>query len=447
MENQNQTEIHLSLPNNFKPRDYQECVFEAIENNIKRILLVWHRRAGKDLTIWNCMARSAFNRVGIYYYIYPTYAQGKKALWEGMDYDGRRFLDYIPKELISDLSESEMRITLINGSIIRVIGVENVDSVLGTNPCFCAFSEYSLLDSSDAWDHLRPILAQNDGIAAFMFTPRGMNHAYQLFNNVKDSPEWYVSKLTVDDTGVFTKETLEREKREMLIEGRFLQEYYCKFLDSEVQMFKNFEQYIYEGGIVPSKNKKYVLGCDLGKMVDATVVTPIEIVGSVFKVAKPLVLQKTDFVLQKTIIKNEYYRWNEGRMCIDATGLGAPVCDDLRRDIKNLEEFIFKELSRTDLLTNLLVRLTNGDLRLPNDAVLIDQLRSFQYIQDGAHVRMKVPAGMHDDHVMSLALAVWILPKEPLRMTTQEQKDVYNFDANVLKRKLRANIRRPISIV
>jgi hypothetical protein len=35
----------LTIPYKFKPRDYQLPIFKAIDNGVKRIIMVWHRRA------------------------------------------------------------------------------------------------------------------------------------------------------------------------------------------------------------------------------------------------------------------------------------------------------------------------------------------------------------------------------------------------------------------
>ena len=70
---------------------------------------------------------------------------------------------------------TEMKIKLKNGSLFQVVGTDNIDSVVGTNPIVCVFSEYSLQDKR-AWEFIRPILRENDGIAIFIYTPRGKTH-------------------------------------------------------------------------------------------------------------------------------------------------------------------------------------------------------------------------------------------------------------------------------
>ncbi len=164
----------------------------------------------------------------ICYYIFPTYSQAKKAIWDSKDSDGRPFLDYIPKEIVESKHQQEMKIRLINGSLLQMVGSDNVDSIMGTNPKIVVFSEYAM-QSPQAWDYIRPILGANGGVAIFISTPRGKNHFYDMYNNVKQSKDWFVSKCSVDDTGIFTKEDIERENLEGMSEELIQQEYYVSF--------------------------------------------------------------------------------------------------------------------------------------------------------------------------------------------------------------------------
>ncbi len=178
------------------------------------------------------MAKEMIKRKGTYYYIFPTYNQGKKILWDGMDRDGFKFTDHIPKELIVNKNDSEMKIKTKNGSIMQIVGSDNIDSVVGTNPFGCIFSEYSLQDPR-AWDYMRPILAENGGWAVFNFTPRGKNHAHQLYEAALHDPDWFCEKLTVEDTKAIAPEVLSKERAEIIAkngdDALYWQEYFCSF--------------------------------------------------------------------------------------------------------------------------------------------------------------------------------------------------------------------------
>jgi hypothetical protein len=194
---------------------------------------VWHRRAGKDVVDVNIMALKAMtDRPGSYYYLYPTYAQARKAIWNGRMADGTRLLSCFPDWAIDKVVDDEMIIHLTNGSSFQLIGGANKDSLMGTNPLGVTFSEYSL-HKDDLWDYIRPILVENGGWANFNGTPRGLNHQYRLYESVKDNPKWHVELRTVLDTfdiqgnRIVNDQMIEDERNAGMDEATIQQEFYC----------------------------------------------------------------------------------------------------------------------------------------------------------------------------------------------------------------------------
>lgn len=206
---------------------------KAIDNGAKRAVAVWHRRAGKDKVLINICAKKMMERVGSYYYFFPTYKQGKKILWNGVDRDGFKFTNHFPKELIKRIDNTEMLVEYVNGSIFQVIGTDNIDSIVGTNPVGCVFSEYSLQDPS-AWDFMRPVLLENNGWAIFNYTPRGKNHGHRILETAKQNG-WFWQVLTVKETyredgsPIISMEMLDQERKEGMDEDLIQQEYFCSF--------------------------------------------------------------------------------------------------------------------------------------------------------------------------------------------------------------------------
>lgn len=226
----------VDLPYRFIPRGYQIPALKALEGGAKRVVAVWHRRSGKEKTFFNWMITAAFERVGTYFYLFPSYRQARKALWDGMDREGFPFMAHIPAEIIEAKNETELKVKLKNGSIIQLIGSDNIDSIMSTNPIGCVFAEYALQDPR-AWDYVRPILRENGGWAIFDTTPRGRNHAWQLYEmgaklQASGDPDWFCQILTVDDTGAISKADIEAERREGMDDELIAQEYFCSFSGS-----------------------------------------------------------------------------------------------------------------------------------------------------------------------------------------------------------------------
>jgi phage terminase large subunit len=214
---------------NFTPRYYQLDFFRAMDNGCKRAVLIWHRRAGKEVACFNFMVKQAWwHRVGTYVYFFPTSTLGRRILWDGRNKEGKRFIDYIPQAIMEGPPNSnEMKVRLRNGSIIQIIGSDQILNV-GINPVGCVFSEFSLQDPH-TWAFTRPILRENGGWAVFNYTPRGKNHAHDLYLMAKNNPDWYCQKLTIDHTDVLSLADIDSERAEGMSEQLIQQEYYCSF--------------------------------------------------------------------------------------------------------------------------------------------------------------------------------------------------------------------------
>lgn len=250
----------------YVPRSYQREFLRAMkmpglvgdQGQYLRAINVWHRRAGKDKTTIAFMEAAAKRRVGIYYYFLPTYTQAKKVVWDGIGGDGGRFIDAFRPASIWAKHETELKITLKHpqdpeapGSIVQLIGGDNIDTIVGTNPVGCVYSEYPLM-TPNAWHLVEPIMAENLGWSVFVFTPRGKNHGHQLLVGAREQPdEWRVSTLTVDETRrdaegfdktgklvyredrfgepVVTTAQIDRMRQRGMAEELIQQEFYCSF--------------------------------------------------------------------------------------------------------------------------------------------------------------------------------------------------------------------------
>lgn len=237
----------IILPYRFAPRSYQWHIWDAWDQGIRRFGLLWHRRSGKDKTFLNFCIERMLERVGNYYHIFPKQNQGRRIVWTGIDRDGMRYLDHFPPELLyKDPADGEMQITLINpqkprqpGSTYQILGTDrNLDVLVGGNGIGLIFSEYAL-QNPQGWKISQPILRENGGWAAFLYTPRGKNHGYDLWTTNHDNPEWYFDRRTVDDTRrdapgeaggpVVTPADIEADKREGMSQDLVDQEYYLSF--------------------------------------------------------------------------------------------------------------------------------------------------------------------------------------------------------------------------
>ena len=224
----------ITLPHEFQPRPYQLDLLKAVDSGYKRAIAIYHRRAGKDKTMFNLLIKKAFERVGVYYYLFPEFAQGKRVIWDGVDGSGFRFMDHIPDALIQNKNGTDMKVTLVNNSIIQIIGTDKFNKVRGANPVGCIFSEFAF-QNPKGWSIIRPILAENNGWACFNSTPNGKNHFHDLYQMARNNPNWFTQMITIDDSRdndgrvIITPEIIQEERDSGMSEEMIQQEYYCSW--------------------------------------------------------------------------------------------------------------------------------------------------------------------------------------------------------------------------
>ena len=221
--------VDITIPHLWKPRPHQLKLWRYMMGGGLHAAAIWHRRAGKDSTALNATCALAHQRRGVYWHMLPEKEQARKAIWDGMDKDGRRIIDQVfPHVLRSGVSDQEMRIDLKCGSAWQVLGSDNYNSLVGSNPVGVVHSEYSIANPA-AREYLRPILLENGGWEAYLYTPRGKNHGYTLYEMALKNPAWFCELLTVNDTMIVTPEQIQDERDDGMDDDMIEQEYFCSF--------------------------------------------------------------------------------------------------------------------------------------------------------------------------------------------------------------------------
>jgi hypothetical protein len=188
------------------------------------------------------MISKALEVMGNYWFLLPEAQQVRKAIWEGVTKDGERYIDMIPKELITKLDNQSMSIHLKNpydankqGSIISFLGGDRYDKRVGAGLKGAIVSEWAL-QKPNLYDlALEPMLKETDGWAIFNTTPRGNNHAKEMFDYLEQHDKYYTSFKTIDDTTdnlekrIVTIEDIEEERKRGKDEAIIQQEYFCSF--------------------------------------------------------------------------------------------------------------------------------------------------------------------------------------------------------------------------
>ncbi len=326
--------VMVTIPHLWKPRRHQVKLYNnfGYGKQYQRTSVIWHRRAGKDSTALNITAREMFKRVGTYWHLFPEQAQARKAIWNGVDGQGRRIIkQFLPESIRKRTSSQEMLIELGQGSMWQMAGSDNYDSLVGSNPVGVVFTEWALANPL-AWDYIRPILLENGGWAMFITTPRGRNHAYTTHQMAMGNDRWLADLATYRDTGILTDAQIQEEREGGMSESKIESEYMCSFeAETDEQFILTDDVRKAQGGsVVTHISDPMILGVDVARFGDdLSVIYPRR--GRDARTMPIEVFSKLDTMQMAGKVAEAIQKYRPDGVFIDEGGIGAGVVDRLRQ--------------------------------------------------------------------------------------------------------------------
>jgi phage terminase large subunit len=186
--------------------------------------LVVHRRAGKTVACIMDLIDAALRcerEAGRFAYLAPTYAQAKDTAWGYL----KRFTAAIPGV---EQRESDLMVVFPNGARVRLYGAENYDRLRGTYQDGIVLDEYGDMPPA-AWPEvLRPSLADREGWAVFIGTPKGRNDFWRVHANATADLGWYSLVLKASESGLLPETEL-ADMRAMMSADQYDQELEVSF--------------------------------------------------------------------------------------------------------------------------------------------------------------------------------------------------------------------------
>ncbi len=353
-------------------------------------------------------------RVGVYWHIFPTYGEAKDAVWR----DPTMLFNIIPEELILKKNEQEMVVYFKNGSILQLKGSDDPDALRGAGPYGVILDEFEKMKFY-TWQIIEPILRANGGWAWFIGTPMGKNHLYDFFQRGQtEDREWKSWILKASNSGIIPFDQLEESKKTST-QAIWTQEYECEFLEGEGQVFRGVKDVMTAQPEKPLTNELYVMGVDLAKVTDFTVIR-------VYKRSNNHLVysdrfNQLEWPFQKKRIVALAKHYNNALAIVDATGIGDPIVDDLLRSGVAVEPIKITEPLKKELIEKLSIFIEQKKLRLIYSQEVLYEYDNFSYeIGPTGKIRYGARQGYHDDIVLADSLAVHSL-SEIIREEEKEQ--------------------------
>lgn len=319
---------------------------------------------------------------------------------------------------VAEFNQSRMTAELYGG-IVYFRSLEKPDNVRGYTADGVVIDEAGFVRENVWLEVLRPMLMDTGGWLWAKGTPKGMNWFYYGWHNAGDddtSASWQVPALGVEITsnGLVRKpHPLENDKLsfdelnklyQTTPERIFRQEYLAEFLDDAGGIFRR----VMESATAvrldsPIEGRQYIAGVDVAAQVDFTVI-------SVFDVAAREMVymdrfNRVEYPVLEARIAAVYERFNLTTMIVESNSIGRPVIDHLRQRGLGIQEFTTTNATKTAIIQGLQSAFEHGEIKILNDPVLVNELQAFEGKQLSTHWHYGAPDGMHDDCVMSLAIA------------------------------------------
>jgi len=253
--------------------------FEAFHARRQRwAVIVAHRRAGKTVACIHDLVDGALRckkKNPRFVYLAPFYRQAKDVAWQILKDIVRPLAD------VAVINESELRVD-IGDKRVRLYGSDNFEAIRGIYADGIVLDEYGDMDPR-AWPSvIRPTLADRNGWAVFIGTPKGENDFFEKYSDAVDDPDWYTTMLKGSETGIIHKAELVEMRKAMTLE-QFNAEIECSFQAAIIGSFfgGDLEQAEKDGRItgVPVETELDVnTAWDLG-VSDTTVIWAYQLVG------------------------------------------------------------------------------------------------------------------------------------------------------------------------
>lgn len=327
--------------------------------------------------------------------------------------------------LVERVHKTEHTIFFRTGARLQWRSGDKPDSLRGAGLNWLCVDEAAMV-KEEAWDTLQPCVADKLGRVILISTPKGHNWFEKewLRGQEHENPDYESWQFPTSSNPYFHKAEWERICRETP-EIVLKQEYMAEFIADAGLVFRNINACI-GGDLHPwQPNHQYVMGVDLAKHQDFTVICIMDV-----SVHPPSVVyfdrfRELDWVVQSETIAKTAWDFNNLPLWLDVTGIGDAIYESLVAFGLNVQPYAFTAASKRNLINRLIIGTEQADIRFPAIPALIAELKAYEYEElPSGNIRYQGPSRGHDDCVTGLALAYWgATGGEYYRMVTMEDLD------------------------
>jgi hypothetical protein len=363
--------------------------------------------AAKRFNVLCCGRKFGKTELGMDRLIHPA-LQGKPVAWFSPTYrtlaDVFRELQRRLRPIVRDASQVERRIELRGGGVIEAWSLDNSDAGRGRGYAVVCVDEAAIVPNLEsAWvENVRAQLTEHRGSAWFLSTPKGTaNYFYTLYQKGQDPAQvdWASWQMPTASNPYIAPEEIEAARADVT-DLAFAQEYLAHFVSWAGAVFRRITDCV---AAAPANTPAAIIGADWGRTNDYTVFAALSGRGEVLEIDR---FRGLEYSLQRGRLAAFHQRLG-GRAYIvaESNNMGGPIVEALQQSGLPVVAFTTTNASKAAAVEALALAFERGDIKIPNDPVLIGELQAFEgkTLPSGL-MRYAAPEGGHDDTVMSLAI-------------------------------------------
>lgn len=384
----------MSTIKGYRPHEKQLTIHRSINNeSYKYYVLNIGRQFGKTMLGINQMLYWAINDKGCNIaWVTPIYKQGKKVFDE--------FEKVTIKSGLFEYNRSDLTIQGF-GSTINFFSGERPDNIRGNTFDYLIIDEMAFT-RPELWSEVlsATVLVKGKKVI-FISTPKGKNHFNQLALQHNYDNRYKYFHFTSYDNPMIDVADLDERKRN-LPDHIFRQEYLAEFLDNASGLFKDVRKAVSNNF---DSNEVLFGGLDIGRADDYTVLTIINRSQQMVYVERWRQDDWTNIINKVAEVINRF----KAKTYVEVNNQGDVFYEMLKKHCDELiEPYVTSSKTKPIMIEDLALAFEQGNITILNEGWLIDELEAFTYIYDERTrgVKYSAPQGLHDDAVISLALAI-----------------------------------------
>ncbi len=368
-------------------------------------------REAKRFNVLNCGRRFGKTTLGIDRCVAPDvlpYPVGWFSPSYKMMLEVWREVTRVMAPIIVRVNSSDHRIENVAGGVLEFWSLDNPDSSRGRRYKRAVIDEAAITPKlMEAWQYtIRSTLIDWTGDAYFLSTPKGRNGFWQMWQWGQDPemPEWASWHMPSGANPRIPSGELEA-MRATMPDRVYQQEIEALFLEDAGGVFRS----VVDAATAIEQDRakeghSYVVGADWGRSNDATVFTVLDLATN--EIVALDRFTQVEYALQLGRLRALCERFNPVSVIAEQNSMGGPLVESIARMGLPVRPFLTTNTTKGAIIDALALAFERGDIRILNDPALIAELQAYEMdrLPSGLY-RYSAPEGMHDDMVVSLALA------------------------------------------